>query len=61
MFSCCYRESHPSLRVPGLIIFLPVIRGPPALVMLNLSFSVGLFFDRFDRPISACVLYTDIL
>ena len=47
--------------VPGLFISLPVIRGPPVLVMLNLSFSVGLFFDLFERPISACVLYTDIL
>ena len=40
---------------------IPVIRGPPGFAMLNLSFSELLFFDRFDKPMSACVLYTEIL
>ena len=46
---------------PARLYFSPVIRGPPVFAMLNLSFSEGLFFDRLDRPISACVLYTWIL
>ena len=40
---------------------IPVIRGPPGFAILNLSFSELLFFDRFDKPMSACVLYTEIL